>query len=104
MASYNPLILQVVMLAASASLVASTLYLNESQPVFQFALVVSESEDASTFYGGGSVNESLSAVNIALQHVRNCPDIPWHTNLVHMFTKVSSVTIATSVIRKALKV
>ena len=101
MASYNPLILQVVMLAASASLVASTLYRNESQ---SFALVVSESEDASTFYGGGSVNESLSAVNIALQHIKSCPDIPWRTNLVRMFTKVSSVTIATSVIRKALKV
>ena len=91
MALYRSLLLQVVMLAASASLVASMLSWNESS-AFQFALVVSESEDASSFYGGGSVNETLSAVDIALQHVSSCPDIPWHANLVHMFTKVSSVT------------
>ena len=93
MALYPPLILQVAMLVASAaSLVASTR--NGSFPsVFQFALVVSESEDVNSFYGGGSVNESLSAVDLALQRVSSCPDIPWHTNLVHMlFTKVSSVT------------
>ena len=94
MALYHTLVLQVVILAASASLVASTLVWNESS-VFQFALVVSESEDASSFYGGGSVNESLSVIDIALEHVSSCPDIPWHTNLVHMFTRVSSVTSVT---------
>ena len=86
MALYPPLILQVAMLVASAA----SLAWNESSPS-QFALVVSESEDASSFYGGGSVNESLSAVDVALQHVSNCSDIPWHINLEHMFTKVSSV-------------
>ena len=81
-----------MLISASNSQVASTW--NESSPgVFQFALVESESEDASSFYGGGSVNESLSAVDLALQHVSSCPDIPWHTNLVYMFTKVSSVSI-----------
>ena len=77
--------------ALTALMASDTLGWNESS-VFQFALVVSESEDASSFYGGGSVNESLSAVDIALQHVSSCPDIPWHANLVHIFTKVSSVT------------
>lgn len=89
MALYHPLLLQVAVLVASNSLVAST----RNENSFQFALVVSESEDANSFYGGGSINESLSAVDLALQHVSTCPDIPWHANLVHMFPKVSPVTM-----------
>ena len=92
MALYHAMILQVALLLASNPLVSST-WNESSGSVFQFALVVTESEDASSFYGGGSINESLSAVDLGFQHVSSCPNIPWHTNLVHMFARVSSVMI-----------
>lgn len=92
MALYHTMILQVALLLASNLLVSST-WNESSGSVFQFALVVTESEDASSFYGGGSINESLSAVDLGFQHVSSCPNIPWHTNLAHMFSRVSSVMI-----------
>ena len=86
MAMYHLLVLHaVVIFTGSITVVAPS----RNETVFQFALVVSESEDASSFYGGGSVNESLAAAALALQHVSSCPDILRLINSETMFTKVS---------------
>jgi hypothetical protein len=87
MALHHPLILQVAMFIASNPLFAAT---GNGAPPNVGALVAT---DTSSFYGGGSVNESLPAVDLALQHINSCPDIPRNTSLVHIFTRVSSVMI-----------
>lgn len=82
MAMYE--LLGIIVVAWSVSVASS------SEAIFQFAVVVSESEDTSSFYGGGAANETQSAVALALQHISSCPNIlHFNLSLETIFIEVS---------------